>query len=90
MTSNESFEMTPDRAETYRLAAAELLAESIARGDQHDATITFAVGFLLRRADSVRTVGAFITEGGIKIRDTATCDRSPCCKHLGHEGRCSL
>lgn len=44
--------MTPDRAETYRIAAAELLVEANTRGDQDDPTIAFAVGFLLSRANT--------------------------------------
>jgi hypothetical protein len=44
--------MTRGRAETYRIAAAELLTEANIRGDQDDPTIAWAVGFLLRRANS--------------------------------------
>lgn len=44
--------MTAERAEAYRIAAAELLTEANTRGDQDDPTIAFAVGFLLRRANS--------------------------------------
>lgn len=47
------YPMSPQRAEDARILAAELLNEANARGDLDWEAVTWAVGYLMRRANTV-------------------------------------
>jgi hypothetical protein len=49
--SAAKYGMLPPRAEAFQQAAHELLTEALERGDQDSKTVTWAVSYLLRRAD---------------------------------------